>query len=79
MQGKLWESFKVATYALWLSFGSSNASIIPIMRLGILDSWLYVSSRRVMVGDRKAVTIADMDAKLRNLRDSCKCNNQSGR
>jgi hypothetical protein len=41
------------------------------MVLGLFGSFSYVSFRQVIVVDLKAVAIADMDAKLHNLRDSC--------
>lgn len=41
--------------------------------LDVLGNWSYVSFRQVIVETPKAVTIADTDAKLRNSRDTCGC------
>lgn len=57
------------------SRGASHRSGKPFIdcskSLDFLGSRLCVPSRQVIVESRKAVMIADTDAKLRNPRDSC--------
>jgi hypothetical protein len=67
IQGRFLEPFKVARYPLLLSSEFRKASIPSTIFCAFFDNWPYVSGRRVIAVDLKAVTIADMDAKSRNL------------